>query len=415
MKNGGRISQVEKTAGFLWLELPGMDFSDCYLNDHGVVVVSNSCPSREDEPDFTDGGIGYRLRGLMAERATTARDAVWIAGELIERFGYTGSGRTYCIADPNEAWALAVVRGKHWVAQRVGDEEVMVLPNNYTIDRVDLSDSKNFMGSPDLIEYAVRKGWYEEERDGEFSFRETYAARGSVKHQGNVGRAYGAYHLLGQDYTIESDFPFSFKPNHKIDKQDLMKLLEYHYEGTDLDKTKNYTLGSPYELNGAMICNIASVHGSVTELRNWLPQEIGCVMWLAPQWPDIQPYIPWYCGHRVIPPMFARRGYLVQGLADHYEPPEDIHVRNDQHAFWAFVNFSEMMNQNYGSAIQKVRWNKYRVEKKLIREQPRLEQKMQKLYSANPEEAILFLTDYTNKLVESSLKHTVKQLKSHTK
>ena len=90
LKNGALFAQVEKTAKMLWLEIPGMDFSDSYLNEYGVCIASNSCPSREKDPELSDGGISYRLRGLMAERATTAREAVIMGGALGELFGYLG-------------------------------------------------------------------------------------------------------------------------------------------------------------------------------------------------------------------------------------------------------------------------------------------------------------------------------------
>ncbi len=409
LKNGGRLNQVERTNRFLWLEMPGMDFADSYMNQHGVTIGSNSCPSREDQPEITDGGIGYRLRGLMAERSVSARDAVRIAGELIERFGYTGSGRTYSIADPNEAWALSVVRGKHWVAQRIPDDAVMVLPNYYTMTSVNLLDKDNFMGSADLIDYAVKRGWYDPERDGEFNFRKAYADPGSLKHPGNINRAWGAYHLLKTGFTIDQEFPFTIIPYKKLGKKDLMDILAFHYENTPLDKSEGYTKGSPYELNGSMICGKATVYGFVAELRNWMPVDVGCLWWLAPQWPDIQPFIPWYAGMTSMPDEFARPGYF-NSFADHYSPPEDIHVRDDHHAFWAFVNFSDLMNQHYGQMIPKVRRSKQQIESVLLGKQERVEAKAMKLYQEDPEKGNEFLTRMTHKLAKQTLKKTRKYL-----
>jgi len=61
------------------------------------------------------------LRRIMAEKARSAREAVQLAGQLVETYGYRGSGRTYSIADKNEAWMLAVIKGRHWLARRVPD------------------------------------------------------------------------------------------------------------------------------------------------------------------------------------------------------------------------------------------------------------------------------------------------------
>ncbi len=52
---------------------------------------------------------------------------------------------------------LAVVKGKHWVAQRVPDDHIAIIPNYYTITTVNLTDTMNFYGSDDLVEYAIKK------------------------------------------------------------------------------------------------------------------------------------------------------------------------------------------------------------------------------------------------------------------
>lgn len=396
LKNGGRINQPPFTNKYLWLEMPGMDFSDSYLNEYGVCIASNSCPSREDNPEITNGGIGYNLRQLMAERAVSARDAVVLAGQLIEKFGYTSSGRTYSIADQNEAWVLAVVAGKHWVAQRIPDDQVMVLPNNYTIREVDLSDQEHFLACPDLIEYAVKRGWYDPATDGPFRFRDCYAAKNSISNPGNVNRAWGAYYLLKTGFGLKDDFPFSFKPAEPLSKENLMVILRSHYEGTDLDKSEGYTKGSPYQVNGTMICGKASVYGFVAELRNWMPADLGCVIWLAPQWPDIQPFLPLYSGVASMPAGFNRPGYL-NSIDNHYNPPSDIHERDDQHAFWKFVRFSELINSGYGKYINTVRKEVGKIEKKILSDQARLEIKLLQVHESSPEAARKALTSlYAN-------------------
>jgi len=410
LKNGGKISQVHETSRHIWLEIPGMDFSDSYLNEYGVCISSNSCSSREDNAEITDGGVGYNLRQLLAERATSARDAVELAGRLVEQFGYTASGRTYCVADPNEAWVIAVVKGKHWVAQRIPDDEVMILPNNYTIREVTMSDSENFLSCPDLIDYAIKRGWYDPHTDGPFNFRNAYAGKNSLKHPGNVNRAWGAYRLFDTGYAPTDDFPFSFKPAKKVSKQDLMVILRDHYEGTDLDKSEGYTKGSPYKMNGTTICGAASVYGFVAEMRRDMPIDIGCVMWLAPQWPDIQPFIPLYAGVTAFPPEFCRPDYL-KTIDDHYNPPADIHVRNNQHAFWAFVEFSDLMKENYGENIAWVRKKHLRIEKKLLAQQPGLEKTLSALNGESPTKINELVTNLYSKLSSATLATTRKSIK----
>jgi dipeptidase len=410
LKNGGRTGQPAFTNKYIWLEIPGMDFSDSYLNEFGVCIGSNACSSREDQGEITDGGIGYNLRQIMAERATSARDAVVIAGRLIEQFGYTGSGRTYCIADPNESWALAVVKGKHWVASRIPDDEVMILPNNYTITTVDLNDPENYLGCQDLVDYAIQRGWYNPATEGPFNFRKAYAAKNSIHHPGNTGRAWGAYHLFGCSYNIEDEFPFTFKPSKPVTKQFLMEVLRYHYEGTELDKSDMYTKGSPYKLNGSMICSGASVYGFVTELRSWMPTDIGCLMWLAPQRPDLQPYLPIYAGILDFPDSYRRKGYL-NSIEDHYNPLADIHERDSQHAFWAFVTLCELMDKDFAGNINSIKSQNLKLEEKLFENQSVMEPKMIKAFATTPEKVRKQMTNFYGILAKYALKTTRKTIK----
>jgi dipeptidase len=189
-----------------------------------------------------------------------------------------------------------------------------------------------------------------------------------------------------------------------------MQLLSSHYEGTPLDKSKGYTIGSPYKLNGSMICGKASVYSFVAELRNWMPADIGCVLWLAPQWSDIQPFIPWYAGTVSVPSAYARPDY-PKSFNDHYHPPKDIRVPNDQHAFWTFVAFSAYMNQHYGEKIEAVKKGRDKIEKILLKKQKKIERKALKKYQKDPESARAYLTGYTGKLAEFTYQYTAKQIK----
>jgi dipeptidase len=106
----------------------------------------------------------------------------------VEERGYRGSGRTYVVADPYEGWVCALVKGRHWVAQRVPDNMVMTIPNYYSINEVDLADTANFMGSPDIISYAVERGWYNPETDGKFIFKKVYSRPDTYSYDRNYIR-----------------------------------------------------------------------------------------------------------------------------------------------------------------------------------------------------------------------------------
>ncbi len=410
LQYGGSIPQVSTTNKFLWMEVPGMEVSDSFMNEYGVCIGSNFCGSRETKMDTTQGGILYDLRFIMAQRAKTAREAIHIAGSLIEQFGYRGSGRSYCISDREEAWVLSAVKGRRWAAARVPDDEVMILPNYYPIAEMDIKDTVNYLGSADLISYAQERGWYKPNENEKFNFRKTYASKGAFSNKGNTGRAWSAYSSLEEDYQRNDNFPFSFKPKKKVSKQRLMELLAGHSQGMQgMDKTESCTIGNPYELNEGMICNGGTIYSFVVESRPWMPVEIGTVMWIAPRRCDVQPFIPWYCGVTKVPDNYAKKGYF-NSMKDHYNPPADIHQMSKNLAYWNFEVLSANINsdfvQKYPIAFDK----KIKTEVSLFEAQEKFEKEALKIYKNNPEQAIHLITEYSNEQANKSFQQTVQLL-----
>jgi len=399
LKNGGQLVQVDTTWAYLWFELPGMDFGDSYMNEWGVTIASNACPSREDRADLTDGGICYWLRRAMAERATSAREAVHIGATLVEAFGYASSGRTYSIADPNEAWMLSVVQGRHWIAQRVPDDAMAIIPNYYTITSIDLTDTLNFLASADIVDYAVERGWYVTQQDGGFCFREVYGAPAALQDMGNIARKWRGLNLLaGTPYSLEEDFPFAVKPRRKVSKAELMKTLRDHYEGSRFECE-----GNPHDNAIHTICASVNQYGFVAELRSGFPTEIGSVLWLAPRRPCVQPFIPIYCGSSAIPAGFAYTDFQ-SALEQHYNLPEDIYAPKPEPAYWVFADYCRNIDSAWMMKYPKAAQKAARLQKRLLRAQPRVERKVLKIENRNPETASQILTMYTAAVAKRLLK-----------
>ena len=146
------INEVNETYGYLWISGSAYN-EEQYLNEWGVAITSDGGRSKVINGEAK---IQHNLRRIVIERARTAREAVKIAGTLVQRYGYTKSGRDYLIADPNEAWVFEVTYSKHWIAKRVPDDEVAIIPNYYVIDDFDMSDTLNYLSSPDIMEYAIK-------------------------------------------------------------------------------------------------------------------------------------------------------------------------------------------------------------------------------------------------------------------
>ena len=401
METGAKLEQASQTWSYLWLEMPEMSFSDSYMNEWGVTIASDACSSREETGELTDSGVGYWLRRAMAERAKTAREAVKIGGALVSQFGYATSGRTYCIADPNEAWMLSVVNGKHWVAQRIPDDEVAIIPNYYTITTINLKDTLNYYGASDLVDYAIKKKWYNPKKAGEFNFREAYSNQENLKNMGNIVRHWSAINQLSEkQYSVEEPIPFSFKPKQKITLSMLFTVLRNHNEGSPYDKSEGYTKGHPHE--DWTICSPTTQYGFVAQLRSDLPVDVGAVLWLAPFRPCVHPFIPWYFGMTEMPENFARGDYK-SALTTHFDKIENIKEAAPGHNFIKFVEFAARVDEDYGKQIEPIKQDIQLFETELFQNQKGIEMKAIEMNKLDPNRAKKSLTEYSIRQVNRSL------------
>ncbi len=433
LKNGGTLPQVEETFAFIWLQNVGAEFGDSYFNEWGVVVSSDACPTREDSyeelcerGDITDGGITYMLRRLIAERAKTAREGVKIAGELLSRFGYSSSGRSYVIADPEEAWILAVSRGKNWIAQRCPDDEVVLLPNLHIIgEEADLNDKANVMASPGLIDYAVKRGWYDPGSGTPFSFKDAFNPQprpGSFLSQYGCDprQWYAQSSVLGKfiELPLKGSLPFSVKPARKITVADVVRILRSHSEGSPFDESEGYQKGSPHLVRSpANICSKTTQEGAVYQLRSWLPREIGCLVWRTTAAPCVNPLTPWYLGITETPESYRKSIPLKKNLdiEYHFNYPQEYLRFDSDFAFDVFNELENLVERDYKRAIKKVRHAWDRFEETQFELQPEIEKKALAIYQEDKEEARKFLTDYTHSramLVFFKAKDLISELKT---
>ncbi len=399
---GGKLPQVIETFSYLWLEMPGQTFSDSYMNEWGVTIASDACRSKEDSADIINGGIGYYLRRIMVERAKSAKEAVKIAGSIVDSIGYASSGRTYCIADPNEAWMMSIVKGKHWVAQRVPDEHVAIIPNYYVIQDVDLTDTLNFLGSPDIIDYAINRGWHNPKSEEEFNFRLAYGKPSSINSIRNMAREWSAINILSPiKYEISDEFPFSFKPRDEVSIQDLMSVLQNHYEDTELEDNRE---DNPHKHDIMRICSETNQYGFVAQLRNWLPPAIGSVLWLTPRRPCTQIFIPWYSGITKIPDNYSIGNYKT-ALENHFNKYDDIKSETSTHKFWDYVNYAEEIDKNYYDSIIPIKIKQKIVQQDIFDEYNNFDKNIINLYNQNPKTASDSINILTNEMLNKSINY----------
>lgn len=233
--SAAKIPQVKHTLGFWWTQTlapEGSSFSDGFINEKGVVVVSNNCNiTIEKDQKVNDGGIGYGIRRIVAERANSAREGVDIVIDLMKKYGYFHMGRTYTIADRNEAWQISLLRGHRYLARKVGDNEIAFIANAFAFDKVDLKDP-HVIASPDLIEHAIEMGAYKPAKAGDysdFSFREAYQPEARRVFPRNKERVFTLLEMVtGKEYKDTNDYPAYLPAPKKYTVEDVQAFMRGH-------------------------------------------------------------------------------------------------------------------------------------------------------------------------------------------
>ena len=289
-----KIPQVPHTLGFFWVQTlhpAGYSYSDNFVNEKGVVIVSNNCNNTFERGEAVhEGGIGYGIRRILAERATSAREAVDIAISLQTTYGYRDQGRTYTVADKDEAWQIMLLRGHRYIARKVQDDEVIFVANAFSLDRIDDVPAGDLLMSPDLIEHALKTKRYVPVNPGDFSdfsFRKAYQPIERRAADWNKNRAQTAWAMLTgtdvADWTDQEAFPYAVKPKKKLSPEDVKAVMSAHWPKED----------RPGFIHQSMrdICNIGTFYSVVFEMKDERAFTRG---WQTMGRPCQQPYVPFF-------------------------------------------------------------------------------------------------------------------------
>jgi dipeptidase len=407
----GEIPQVEFTYGYINTAYPCM-------NQYQVGIGESTFGGREELQ--SDSGLidCQRLCQLMLERCKSAREAILLAGELTAEYGWSDFGECLTISDKNEVWHVEILGpgkgkiGSVWAAQRVPDDHISVNANASRIMEIYLSDPDHYLASDNVFTLAKEYGWWDETH-GPFRFCYVYApeSRTSFASRRREWRVLDmAAPSLGLDPNAEN-FPFSVKPDQPITLEMLVGFFKDYFEGTDFNFIKDITITDengktvisplanpfmPYDMNKIFKINggwgwrgertIArwyTMYATIIQSRNWLPDEIGGVTWLAMDNVATSIYIPVYCS--------------VTDLPEPYKTPGRPNGYTNQSAWWAFNRLGTLAAQRWGDMRHDVEdvWDPWQQE--LFLKQKQIEEEALKLYRPDkPDKTIGLLTNYTN-------------------
>lgn len=392
------------------------------INEFQLTIAETTFGGREELVDTT-GIIDYgSLIYITLQRAKTAREAIKIMDELVNRYGYCSEGETFSIADPNEAFIMEMVgkagkeRGAVWVAVRIPDEAVCVHANQSRIHQFLKLPKQQVLYSKDVISFARKMKLYEG-KDIDFDFAKTYCPLNFDGARYCEARVWTVYNRFAKgmekylDYAsgknIDADpLPLYIYPDRPVSFDDVMSAMGDHYENTPFDMTTDPGAGpylSPYRprplawkyneqtyFNERPVGTQQSSFSFISQMRSSLPNPIGGILWFANDDVHTSPYTPVYCCVREVPSCYT----LKYGNAVKFSLKS---------AFWVQNWVSNMVYPRYSQVYPDVKRVIDELHQKHFRAQNNIETTAQDLYKTNPENTIAFLTKYSNRMAEEMM------------
>ena len=232
------------------------------MNEHGVTIAESTWSCR---PELEGSGmIDYgSLIYIALERSKTAREALKVMTDLVDKYGYASEGESFSIADPNEVWILEMVGkgrsdpGAVWVARRIPDNAIAGHANHSRIHTFPLKDKENTLYSKDVISFARKQGYFDG-KDSDFDFSRAYAVYDMGALRGCDARVWAYFNKFAPKGQMDQylswitegkgePLPLWIVPEKKLSATDLKWMMRDHFEGTPLDMTQDIGAG-PFDV-----------------------------------------------------------------------------------------------------------------------------------------------------------------------
>ena len=393
------------------------------INEYQVTIGETTYGGRDEMVDPT-GLLDYgSLIYIALQRSKTAREAIKVMTTLVQTYGYCSGGETFTICDPNEAWIMEM-QGKGpgsksvvWVALRIPDDAICAHANQSRIGKFNMKDKQNVMYSKDVITFARSKGWFSG-ADKDFNWKQVYAAPDFSGRRFCDARVWAFFNhftkgfdrylpwALGKDKDAE-DMPLWIIPEKKLSVQDVQEAMRDHYEGTPLALDSTSIGGGVWQMpyrptplmftcNGKKYFNERptstqqTAFSYVAQMRNWLPRQIGGVLWFGNDDGNMIAYTPIYCGNTVQPECYNT-------------PGADALTFSMKNAYWVCNWVSNMVYPRYSAMFPSLKEVRDSLEQSYFAQQKEVEAKALQLYSTDQAAALKYLNTYSNDKAQQML------------
>ena len=385
------------------------------INEWQITIGETTYGGREEMVDST-GIMDYgSLIYVALQRSKSAREAIKVMTTLANTYGYNSEGETFTICDPKEAWIMEMMgkgagsKGAVWVALRIPDDAICAHANQSRIGKFNMKDKKNVMYAKDVVSFARSKGWFKG-KDADFSWKMAYAKPDFSGRRFCDARAWAMLNhfydmspyldwALGKNPDAQ-DMPLWVVPNKKVSVQDVENVMRDHYEGTPLSVADGSDIGGGiwempyrptplmYKVDGKQYFNERPVSTQqsgfvfVSQMRSWLPREIGGVFWFANDDANMAAFTPVYCSMTERPECYNTPGV------------DAVHF-SKKNAYWVCNMTSNMVYPRYSLMFPTLKEVRDSLGNSYFAAQAGVEKKAQELYAQNPQAAVKYLNDYS--------------------
>ena len=381
--------QYKYTATPEWTQKDGQ-YEEDGINEYGVAMSATESATANDKALKADplikNGIGEdSMVSVILPYIKSAREGVERLGKIVEKKG-SAEVNGVIFSDKKEVWYMEIGSGHHWVAVRVPDSCYAVIPNKLCIDKVNLNDKKNFLGSKDLVKFAKEKGLYNPKEDKYFSFKKAFGTNNAEDAQYNNPRIWDGQRILTpsvKQNITDKDFKMFMKPDEKIKISDVEKVLKSHFNGTEYDPYGKY-VGKYRPINVAY-----TMESHILQCRPNLPSDIGCIHWLALGVPETSVYVPFYSGIKQTPKAYR----------------EGTDTPDFTSAYWIYRTTGALTTPYYSEYLSKYTKPQLdAIENKLTSSLKESDEHALKLYKRSHKKAEDYMTRHCTRMAEYSLK-----------
>ena len=385
------------------------------INEWQVTIGETTYGGREEMVDST-GIMDYgSLIYVALQRSKSAREAIKVMTTLANTYGYNSEGETFTICDPKEAWIMEMMgkgagsKGAVWVALRIPDDAICAHANQSRIGKFNMKDKKNVMYAKDVVSFARSKGWFKG-KDADFSWKMAYAKPDFSGRRFCDARAWAMLNhfydmspyldwALGKNPDTQ-DMPLWVVPSKKVSVKDVEAVMRDHYEGTPLSVANGSDIGGGiwempyrptplmYKVDGKQYFNERPVSTQqsgfvfVSQMRSWLPREIGGVFWFANDDANMAAFTPVYCSMTQRPECYNTPGV------------DAVHF-SKKNAYWVCNMTSNMVYPRYSLMFPTLKEVRDSLDNSYFAAQAGVEKKAQELYAQNPQAAVKYLNGYS--------------------